>query len=133
MTPIPAVPAVLTQAPIPATKGKIFTQNLRKRCMNPTLTLKHWEGLTHFVSDKRIPLTNNIAERTIRHSVVGRKNFYGSRSINGANVAATFYTIIESCKRVELNARDYILKAVEENLAGRTVPTPLQYATQIRS
>ena len=102
-------------------------------CRGINYALKHWEGLTHFVKDERIPLTNNIAERTIRHSVVGRKNFYGSRTIDGADVAATLYTVIESCKRVELDPKDYILMAVEENLAGRTVPTPLQYATQIRS
>jgi hypothetical protein len=38
---------------------------------------------------------------------MGRKNFYGSRSINGADVAATLYTIIESCKRVELDPRSF--------------------------
>ena len=102
-------------------------------CRGINYALKHWEGLTHFVKDERIPLTNNIAERTIRHSVVGRKNFYGSRTIDGADVAATLYTVIESCKRVELDPKDYILMAVEENLAGRTVPTPLEYAIQIRS
>ena len=95
--------------------------------------LKHWEGLTHFVKDERIPLTNNDAERAIRHSVMGRKNFYGSKTINGADVAATFYTIIESCKKVELDPKGYILMALEEKLAGRQAPTPLQYAKQIRS
>lgn len=47
-------------------------------------------------------------ERTIRQAVMGRKNFYGSRSIDGADVAAIMYTIIESCKKVELDPRDYL-------------------------
>lgn len=70
-------------------------------------TQKLWPGLTAFLNDERLPLTNNDAERAIRHAVMGRKNFYGSRSINGADVAATLYTIIESCKRVELDPRSF--------------------------
>jgi transposase len=35
-------------------------------------TTKRWDGLTMFVTDKRLPLSNNEAERTIRHAVVGR-------------------------------------------------------------
>ena len=42
-------------------------------------TLNHWKGLTLFLKDVRIPLSNNEAERTIRHSVMGRKNFYGGQ------------------------------------------------------
>ena len=51
-------------------------------------SLKRWAGFTAFLDDARIPLTNNDTERAIRPSVVGRKNFYGSKSINGADVAA---------------------------------------------
>ena len=83
----------------------------------------------------RVPLSNNEAERTIRHSVMGRKNFYGSRTINGADVAATLYTVIESCKKVELDPRFYIQMVVRKRIEGgkiKNIPTPLQYAKQIR-
>ena len=96
-------------------------------------TLKHWEGLTLFLRDERIPLSNNEAERTIRHSVMGRKNFYGSRTVNGADVMSTLYTVIESCKKVELDPRFYIQMVVRKQIAKeRNIPTPLQYAKQIR-
>lgn len=97
-------------------------------------SMNHWDGLTKFLKDPKIPLTNNDAERAIRHSVMGRKNFYGSRSINGADVAATMYTIIESCKKVELDPKNYILMAVKTKAKDKSakVPTPLQYAKQIR-
>jgi transposase len=61
---------------------------------------KYWAGLIKFLKDEKIPLSNNEAERTIRHAVMGRKNFYGSRTHNGADVAATLYTVVESCKKV---------------------------------
>jgi len=95
--------------------------------------LNQWPGLTLFLGDVRVPLTNNEAERTIRHAVMGRKNFYGSRTHNGADTAATLYTIIESCKKVELDPRTFINMAVKLSAEGKPVPTPLEYARETRS
>ena len=97
-------------------------------------TLNHWEGLTLFLKDVRVPLSNNEAERTIRHSVMGRKNFYGSRTMNGADVMSTLYTVIESCKKVELDPRFYIGMVIRKQISGEKerIPTPLEYARQIR-
>jgi len=98
-------------------------------------SMNHWEGLTKFLKDAKIPLTNNEAERAVRQSVMGRKNFYGSRSINGADLASIIYTVIESCKKVELDPKAYILMVVKTKAKDKSakVPTPLQYAKQIRS
>jgi hypothetical protein len=96
-------------------------------------TLKYWDGLTKFLIDPKIPLTNNEAERAIRHAVMGRKSFQGSRSINGADVAATLYTIIESCKKVELDPKDYLKYAVTESAAGGAPLTPFQLARSQRT
>ena len=41
---------------------------------------EHWEGLTRFVDDPRIPMDNNASERRGRGPAVARKNFYGSGS-----------------------------------------------------
>jgi transposase len=91
-------------------------------------TLKYWPGLTIFLKDVRVPLTNNEAERTIRHAVMGRKNSYGSRTINGADTSATLYTIIESCKKVEIDPREYIRMTVRLSAQGKEVPTPMEHA-----
>ena len=96
-------------------------------------SLKRWKGLTLFLEDEKIPLTNNEAERTIRHSVMGRKNFHGSRTHRGAKTAQILYTVIESCKKVELDPTAYILMAVKNKLQKKPVKTPLQYAREIRS
>jgi transposase len=94
--------------------------------------LNHWNELTKFLKDPVIPLTNNEAERTIRQAVMGRKNFYGSRSIDGADVAAVLYTIIESCKKVELDPRDYFLTTLKLASAGKQTETPYQMALRLR-
>jgi len=95
-------------------------------------TLKRWEGFTAFLKDERIPLTNNDTERSIRPSVVGRKNFYGSKSIDGADVAAVIYTIIESCKKVELDPIGYLKYVVRQNWNKKEALSPLNYAKNIR-
>ncbi len=96
-------------------------------------TLKRWEALTKFLDDASIPLTNNGAERAMRHAVMGRKNFYGSQTINGADTAAMLYTIIESCKKVEINPTVYMRQSIMRNNRGEAPISPLQYARLIRN
>lgn len=67
-----------------------------------------WKGLTHFLDDSRIPLDNNAVERVLRNPVKGRDNYLGYRTINGADVAMFFYSVIESCKRLRINPRSYL-------------------------
>jgi transposase len=70
-----------------------------------------WSGLTHFLDDPRIPLDNNATERGLRGMVVGRKNHYGSRSKRGTEVAALFYSLIESAKLCGVEPKAYLLHA----------------------
>lgn len=95
--------------------------------------LKYWPGLTTFLVDVTLPLTNNDAERAIRHAVMGRKNFQGSRSIDGADVTATLYTIIETCKRLELDPKTYLRYAVLEAASGGDPLTPYELAKKERA
>jgi transposase len=75
-----------------------------------------WLGLTRFLGDGRIPLDNNATERGLRGMVVGRKNHYGSRSKRGTEVAALFYSLIETAKLCEVNPKTYLLAATHAAL-----------------
>jgi transposase len=88
----------------------------------------NWAEFTVFLDDIRVPLTNNHAERSLRHSVLGRKNFYGSKTINGADVAADHYTIVETCKLLRLDPAAYYRYLVHANNVGEEVRSPLAYA-----
>lgn len=92
-----------------------------------------WKGFTRFVLDNRIPLSNNEAERTIRHAVMGRKNYYGSRNHSGAETAATLFTVIESCKKNELDPRTFLLDSLSLVAEGKPLETPLQLARRLRA
>lgn len=73
--------------------------------------LAHWDGLTLFLSDPRISLDNNAAERILRGPVVGRKNFYGNRSKRGAKTAAILYSLIETAKLCGQDPAKYLRQA----------------------
>lgn len=75
-----------------------------------------WAGLTHFLDDPRIPLDNNYAERGLRGVVLGRKNHYGSRSRRGTEVAALFYSLVESAKLCGVEPQRYLLTATHAAL-----------------
>lgn len=92
----------------------------------------YWDGLTLFLTDVRVPLTNNDVERGIRHAVMGRKNAYGSRNHNGADVAAIMYTVIGSCKKIGLDARTYIDWALRQAIRKEEILTPFEYEKRRR-
>ncbi|MGE3684686.1 MAG: IS66 family transposase [Bdellovibrionales bacterium] len=96
-------------------------------------TTKRWEGLTLFVNDRRLPLSNNEAERTIRHAVMGRKNYYGSGNHAGGDTAATLFTVIESCKKNDIDPRSFLIMILKAAACGGTLETPLAYARRTRS
>jgi transposase len=81
--------------------------------------LSLWPGLTVFLTDPRIPIDNNHAEREIRGVVVGRKNHYGSKSKRGTEVAAIFYSLCESARLAGIDPKSYLLEA-----ARRAIRTP---------
>jgi transposase len=71
----------------------------------------NWARLTRFLEDARIPLDNNATERGIRGPVVGRKNHYGSKSERGTEIAAIFYTLLETAKLQGLDPARYLRDA----------------------
>ncbi len=79
--------------------------------------LELWPGLVAFLDHPEIPLDNNSAERGLRGLVVGRKNHYGSRSRRGTEVAAIFYSLIETAKLRDVEPRGYLLQAVRAAIA----------------
>jgi transposase len=70
-----------------------------------------WGGLTRFLDDPRVPLTNNLAERELRTVVVGRKNHYGSKSRRGTEVAAILYSLLETAQLVGVEPKAYLAEA----------------------
>jgi hypothetical protein len=70
-------------------------------------TLKHWEQLTRFLDDGRLPLDNNLVENSIRPVALGRKNWLFAGSPEGAKRMAIIYSLVATCKLNGINPYDY--------------------------
>jgi len=81
----------------------------------------NWDRLTRFLGDHRIPLDNNATERGIRGPVVGRKNHYGSKSRRGTEIAATFYTLLETAKLAGVDPAKYLREAALADARGEVL------------
>ncbi|MEZ4376478.1 MAG: IS66 family transposase [Polyangiaceae bacterium] len=90
----------------------------------------HWKGLLRFLEDPRVPLDNNATERALRGPVQGRKNHYGSRSVRGTEVAALFYTVLDTVILNGLDPREYLRAAVIAERTGETIPLPHELAAK---
>jgi len=60
--------------------------------------LARWVALTRYVTDGRLEMTNNAAERAMKPPVLGRKNYLFCGSDAGGQRAACIYTIVETAK-----------------------------------
>jgi transposase len=88
---------------------------------------EHWEGLTRFVDDPRIPMDNNASERRARGPAVARKNFYGSGSLWSGQQAAAMFSILATLSQWKLNPRKWLTWYFEQcALAGGKVPEEIQ-------
>lgn len=92
----------------------------------------NWAGLTRFLDEPRAPLCNNPAERAMRGPVVGRKNHYGSKSLRGTEVAALFYSLVESAKLVGIDPAKYLRAAAEAAIRDGAALLPHQMRTAER-
>jgi transposase len=82
---------------------------LREPCRKVLESLQnHWQGLTRFVDDLRIPLDNNASEREQRGPTVGRKNYYGSGALWSGRLAAMLFSLFATLNRWKLNPRKWL-------------------------
>lgn len=87
-------------------RGKLSSKNRIAKAID--YLLKRWGAFTRFLRDGRICLSNNAAERAIRGVAVGRKNWIFAGSDSGGRRAAAIYTLIETCKLNDVDARAWL-------------------------
>lgn len=116
----PVIEALLTWAT--TTRARVLPSSGLGKAIAYMLGL--WPGLTAFLWDGRVPLSNAFTERGIRGPVVGRKNHYGSRSNHGLQAASVMYSLMESAKLNGVDPRAYLRAAVLAAIEGRPVLLP---------
>ena len=99
-----------------------------------TLTL--WKKLTRILEYPELELSTNLAENSMRPIAIGRKNWIHIGSEKAGPKVAAILSVIESCRRLKISARDY-LAAVLPGLADTSVQrisglTPAAWAARSR-
>jgi hypothetical protein len=83
--------------------------------------LNDWEAIFQVLSHPELPLTNNEAERALRHWVILRKLSLGTRTPVGSRVVALLASVIDTCRQRGHTPWRYL----EQAIADRRVGLPL--------
>ncbi len=82
--------------------------------------LSRWTALGHYVTNGRLEMSNNAAERAMRPLVLGRKNYLFCGSDAGGQRAACIYTLVETAKLNGINPQAYLA-----DILGRIAEHPI--------
>jgi hypothetical protein len=84
--------------------------------------LNDWQPIMHVLTDPLLPLTNNAAERQLRHWVIARRVSYGTRNLAGSNSLALLASVIDTCRLRGASVTELLAKAIEAARLGLPAP-----------
>jgi transposase len=101
-----------------AARAECLPASATARAANYTLSL--WQKLTRVLEYPELELSTNLAENSMRSIALGRKNWihFGHKDA-GPRIAAIL-SVIESCRRLHLNPREYLAKILP-GLANKSI------------
>ena len=104
---------------------------LEKACQ---YALGLWPRLTCFLQYPELELSNNIIENSMRPIALGRKNWIHIGSPEAGVKVAAILSVIETCRRLQISARDYLSSVLPDlaNVRVQHLPalTPTAWAAQ---
>ena len=118
------------QAEMMTMSGSVLPNSAAGKACRYALGL--WKRLQHFLEYPELELSDNLAENSMRGVALGRKNWIHIGSQQAGPRVAAILSVIESCRRLKLPARDY-LADILPGLADRSIQsleqlTPPAYA-----
>ncbi len=84
--------------------------------------LNDWEAIWVVLKYPWLPLTNNEAERALRHWVIARRVSYGTRTPQGSRAFALLASVIETCRKRHLSPWPYLAHVIAERRKGNPAP-----------
>ena len=87
-----------------------------------TEMLNDWEAIFRVLEHPHLPLTNNEAERALRHWVILRRISYGTRTEEGSCVFAILISVIETCRKRQQSPWVYLAAVINNRRMGIAVP-----------
>jgi hypothetical protein len=84
--------------------------------------LNDWGAIWAVLEHPDLPITNNIAERALRHWVIARKISHGTRTAQGSRAFALLASVIETCRQRKVSPWPYLAEVIAERRKGNPVP-----------
>ncbi len=84
--------------------------------------LNDWDVIWLVLEEPDLPLTNNEAERALRHWVIARRISHGSRTAEGSRVISVLASVIETCRKRNRSPWDYLATVIAERRKGNSAP-----------
>lgn len=84
--------------------------------------LYDWQAIMRVLTDPVLPLTNNAAERQLRHYVIARRPSYGTRNLVGSNSLALLASVIDRCRLRGASVTELVARAI--HVARQGLPAP---------
>jgi transposase len=84
--------------------------------------LNDWEVIFTVLDHPHLPLTNNEAERALRHWVILRRISYGTRTEQGSRIFAILASVIETCRIRQQCPWRYLESVIDNRRAGFLAP-----------
>ena len=84
--------------------------------------LNDWDAIFAVLAHPHLPLTNNEAERALRHWVIWRRISYGTRTPVGSRTMALLASIIDTCRRRRISPWSYLAQVIAAGRQGRPAP-----------
>jgi len=72
-------------------------------------TVNQWEELIRYIDHGEAEIDNNWVENQIRPFAIGKKNWMFLGNERAGNTAAFFYSIIQTCRMNNIDARKYLI------------------------
>lgn len=82
-----------------------------------TYALNQWTVVNRYVTDGDLSIDNNVAERSIKSVVIGRKNWLFADSRDGMHTNAVMYSLVETAKANGIDPFAYLQYVI------KTMPT----------
>jgi len=101
-----------------------------------TYCKNQWLKLIEFLTDGRLEIDNNRAERSIKPFVIGRKNWLFSNTPRGAKTSAIIYSIIETAKENGLDPFSYlkyVFEQLQKNNSKKTIDDLLPWNPTVQA
>ena len=90
--------------------------------------LNDWDTFWVVLDYPWLPLTNNEAERALRHWVIARRISYGTRTAQGSRAFALLASVIETCRQRGASPWPYIAEVLRQRRQGKPAPLLPQFA-----